>query len=183
MWAKIVNLIPRDRGSCAGVWLFSEHAIFFLLFLSTLGYESDNWSVYSNNDQGRVYQDSKYHYMYYRGWGFSARAWLYKSKSLYWKCLSSTLSIYIILISIILNECFPTPLLIFIYSMIGQLISKYELFWQEVSLEFQILSWLLRSFDSCSCIHRYNTLTGFNTWLFVAYGLKINAFYCRTIFA
>ena len=36
------------------------------------------------------------------------------------------------------------PLLIFIYSMMGQLISKYEPFWQEVSIESLILRWPLR---------------------------------------
>ena len=37
------------------------------------------------------------------------------------------------------------PLLIFIYSMMWQLICKYEPFWQEVSVEPLILGWPLRS--------------------------------------
>ena len=39
--------------------------------------------------------------------------------------------------------CFPLPLLIFIYSMMRMLICKYELFWQEVSVESMILRWPL----------------------------------------
>ena len=39
---------------------------------------------------------------------------------------------------------FPIPLLIFIYSMIGLLICKYEPFWREVSVKSLILRWPLR---------------------------------------
>ena len=55
--------------------------------------------------------------------------------------LSSTLSIYITLIAIVFREynAFPMPLLISIYSMMGQLICQYEPFCQEVSVESLIL--------------------------------------------
>ena len=45
--------------------------------------------------------------------------------------LSSSLSIYNTLVAIVLRDsqcCFPIPLLIFIYSMMGLLIYKYESF-------------------------------------------------------
>ena len=46
-FTKIVNLIvkPWGRGSCAGAWSYSEHTLFLLLFLSTLGYGSDKLSI------------------------------------------------------------------------------------------------------------------------------------------
>ena len=36
---------PRNKISCAGPWPFSEHAIYLLLFLSTLGHGSDKLSI------------------------------------------------------------------------------------------------------------------------------------------
>ena len=57
--------------------------------------------------------------------------------------LISTLLVYITLIDIELRDYnaafFPMPLLIFIYSMMGQRICKYELLRQEVSVESLIL--------------------------------------------
>ena len=41
--------------------------------------------------------------------------------------------------------CFPIPSLIFIYSMMGLLIYKYEPLWQEVSVKSLILRWPWRS--------------------------------------
>ena len=61
--------------------------------------------------------------------------------------LSSTLSLYGTWIAIVLRDyrtCFPMLLLIYIYSMMGLLIRKYQSFWQEVSVESLILGWLLR---------------------------------------
>ena len=62
--------------------------------------------------------------------------------------LISTLLVYITLIDIELRDYnaafFPMPLLIFIYSMMGQRICKYELLRQEVSVESLILRWPLR---------------------------------------
>ena len=40
--------------------------------------------------------------------------------------------------------CFPIPSLIFIYSMMGLLMYKYEPLWQEVSVKCLILRWPLR---------------------------------------
>ena len=37
--------VTRDRDSCAGEWSYSEHAIFLLLILSTLGHGSDKLSI------------------------------------------------------------------------------------------------------------------------------------------
>ena len=52
----------------------------------------------------------------------------------------SSILIYITLIGLVLREgCFPLPVLFFIYSLMGQLISKYEPFRQEVSVESLIL--------------------------------------------
>ena len=56
--------------------------------------------------------------------------------------LSSTLSIYITLIDIIWRE-YKATFLCHCW-MMGQLICKYELFWQEVSVEFLILRCRLR---------------------------------------
>ena len=59
----------------------------------------------------------------------------------------SSISIYITLIAIVLREeSFPWPVLFLIYSLMGQLISKYEPFIQEVSVESLILRWPLMPF-------------------------------------
>ena len=54
---------------------------------------------------------------------------------------------YTLIAFVLLRECKAAflchALLIFIYSMMGQLISKYEPFWQEVSVESLISRWLL----------------------------------------
>ena len=42
---KILFNFPRDRGSSAWSWSYSEDAIFLLLFLSTLGHGSDKLSI------------------------------------------------------------------------------------------------------------------------------------------
>ena len=41
---KILFNYPRGRGSCAGAWSYSEHAIYLHPFLSTLGHGSDKLS-------------------------------------------------------------------------------------------------------------------------------------------
>ena len=42
----ICSLIhPRGKGSCAVAWSCSEHALFLLLFLSSLGHGSDKLSL------------------------------------------------------------------------------------------------------------------------------------------
>ena len=41
---------PRCRGFCAGAWSYREHAIFLLLFLSSLGHGSDKLRVMQYND-------------------------------------------------------------------------------------------------------------------------------------
>ena len=62
--------------------------------------------------------------------------------------VSSTLSIYSPLIAITRAKglwcCFPIPSLIFVYSLMGLLIYKYEPLWQEVSVNSLILRWPLR---------------------------------------
>ena len=61
--------------------------------------------------------------------------------------LSSTLSIYITLIAIVLREynaAFLCHCWFFIYSIMGQLICRYDLFWQEVRVESLILRWPFR---------------------------------------
>ena len=51
--------------------------------------------------------------------------------------------------------CFPIPLLIFIYSVMGLLICKYEALWQEVSVKSLILRWPLRPVGLLHFIHYY----------------------------
>ena len=99
--------------------------------------------VYSIDDQGRVYQNCKFHDP--RGWGSDVRAWPYKS--LKWIC-SIFYSINIQHIDCYCVKglwcCFPLPSFIFIYFMMGLLIYKYEPLWQEVSVKSVILRWPLR---------------------------------------
>ena len=58
-----------------------------------------------------------------------------------------------------LSWCFAIPSLIFIYSMMGLLIYKYEPLWQEVSVKSLIIKWPLRPvglfFISEFCTYEY----------------------------
>ena len=76
--SKTLNFITSGTGSCAWAWPCSENAIFFL-FLSTLGHGSDK--VYSNDDQGRVYQNCKFHDPRCRG--SCAGAWPYSENIIF----------------------------------------------------------------------------------------------------
>ena len=42
---KVYLITPRGMGLYAGAWSYSEHAIFQLLFLSTLGHGSDKLRI------------------------------------------------------------------------------------------------------------------------------------------
>ena len=73
---------PRGRGSCARAWSYrtnSETALYLQTSSSLLpGIDQTN-QVCSNDDQGRVYQNYKFHDPW--GRGSCARAWSYKSYS------------------------------------------------------------------------------------------------------
>ena len=95
--------------------------------------------MYSNDDQGRVYQSCKLHLSHYSKYVFF-------------------LSINILHIDCYCVKglwcCFPIPSLIFIYSMMGLLIYKYEPFWQEVSVKYLILRWPLRPVGLLFMMHQ-----------------------------
>ena len=60
-------------GSCAGVWPYSENAI----FVYTGAWVIQKVHVYSTDNKGRVCKNYKFHDT--RGRGAYARAWPYKS--------------------------------------------------------------------------------------------------------
>ena len=73
---------PSGRGSCARVWpykSYSETALFLLKSSSLFSGIDQTNQVYSNDDQGRVYQNCKFHDPW--GRGSCARVWQYKSYS------------------------------------------------------------------------------------------------------
>ena len=73
---------PWGRGSCARVWpykSYSENALFLLKSSSLLPGIGQTNQVCSNDDQGEIYQNCKFHDPL--GRGSCARAWPYKSYS------------------------------------------------------------------------------------------------------
>ena len=76
---KIVTFM--SPGSCARAWpyikSYSENALFFLKSSSSLpGINQTNY-LYSNDEQGRVFQNCNFYDP--QGWGSDVRAWPYKS--------------------------------------------------------------------------------------------------------
>ena len=120
---------PRGRGSCARAWpykSYSETALFLYQSSSLLpGIDQTNFCVYSNDDQGRVYQNCNFHISHNSEYVFS-----------------SSLSIYFTLIAIVLKDYdaafLYTCWFLFIIIM-GLLICKYAPFWQESSVTSPIL--------------------------------------------
>ena len=94
-----------------------------LYFLANLqGIDQTKWG-YSNDDQGRVYQNCKFNHprgSLWKGKGGGAKGWVFKLCIILMTCIS----IYSIMIAIVLR--FLLLLLIFIYFMMALLICKYE---------------------------------------------------------
>ena len=80
-----------------------------------------------------MHYDFKTHLLYFGGWFRQTQKDSFEGVSFDSYCINR------------LYCSFPLALLIFIYSMIGLLICKYEPFWQDVSVESLILKWPVRS--------------------------------------
>ena len=91
----------------------------------------------SNDYQGTVYPNCKF-----QDPGAGVLMWRRGHTSHYSEyVLSSTISIYSTLIAVVLRDydaAILYPLLIFIFSLMGLLIYKYEPFWQEVNVTIKV---------------------------------------------
>ena len=139
----MVGILVLGCGHISHIVKIIYSALFLLKSSSLLsGTDQINW-WYSNDDLGRVCQNCKFYDS--RGCGSYVRTRSFKS---WWICIRSY--------SIVMHDidcycingkwcCYPMSLLIIIHSMIDLLLCLFDSFWQEDSVEFMILRWLIRS--------------------------------------